>query len=247
MNRIVRWCRGVAAPLVMGILSSPIAWAAEEPDSSAEEVQVAMLSYTLASRTSRCFSDAFLTLIERETTIRAERTMRTVALDSMELLDHPFSIMSGEGSFELTGSEIENLRRYLLAGGFLLASAGCSDGAWGASMERALQQALPGQALVELEPDHPLFHALFDVHDFMSRKRREAKVFGIEIEGRLAVVYSPQGLNDTNEAGGLSEDGRRRVGEPSSPRTASCCCCGGDEVRSAKYINANALVYALVQ
>jgi hypothetical protein len=71
---------------------------------------------------------------------------------------------------------------------------------------------------------------------------------GVEIEGRLVLLYSPQGLNDTNEAGGLSPDGTRQVQPASlSQRTSGCCCCSGDEIASAKYINANALIYSLVQ
>jgi len=46
------------------------------------------------------------------------------------------------------------------------------------------------------------------------------------IAGRLGVVYSPDGLNDTGH-------------------TEGCCCCGGNELRNAIEINVNVLAYAL--
>jgi len=49
----------------------------------------------------------------------------------------------------------------------------------------------------------------------------------LEADGALRIVFAPLGLNDTSNAGG------------------GCCCCGGNEVRNAKLINANILVYAL--
>lgn len=220
---------------------------AESPDAPTP-IRVAMLSYGPDHTTGRCFSDSFLTLVARETTISVRREMPTIALASADLFEHPFTVMTGEGAFELSDMEVEQLRHYLLGGGFLLASAGCTDHAWAVSMERALERALPEYTLDELPLDHPVFHTVFDVQDFVSRKRQPVRIRGVEIEGRLAVLYSHQGLNDTNAAGGLSPDGRTRIDAATPTQQASgCCCCNGDEIMSAKFINANALVYALVQ
>jgi hypothetical protein len=222
----------------------PRAGAADSPHA----VRVAMLAYGPDGATGRCFSENFLSLVARETAIDVDRAMPIVSLASAELFEHPFTVMTGEGAFELSESEIAQLRAYLLGGGFLLASAGCTDHAWGISMQRALERALPESALVELPLEHPVFHALFNIRDFVSRKRQPVRISGIELDGRLAVFYSPQGLNDTNEAGGLSPDGRTRLDNATtSQRTSGCCCCDGDELLGAKFINANALVYALVQ
>ena len=50
---------------------------------------------------------------------------------------------------------------------------------------------------------------------------------GITINGRLGVLYSQDGLNDTAHATG-------------------CCCCGGNEILNAVQINVNILAYALL-
>lgn len=237
-----------AAAMTASAASMVEAGAPMTGDSAADPIVVAMLSYGPSLKTGRCFSDSFLSVVARETSIRVRRVMASVPLDSDELAGHPFAVMTGEGSFELSDAEVANLRRHLLSGGFLLASAGCSNSAWAASMERALERALPESPPFELPLDHPVFHSLFDIQDFISRRRQPVRMMGVEVGGRLAVLYSPQGLNDTNEVGGLAPDGRAWLPEATSnQRATGCCCCGGDEIISAKFINANALVYALVQ
>lgn len=192
-------------------------------------VRPAMLTYGSDRMTGVCFASHFLELVRREATIRVNPAFDRIAMDSAALFDHPFSVMTGEGVFELTEAEVENLRRYLESGGFLLASAGCSSDSWNAAMARAIERVLPGSELKELTLDHEAFHTIFDLKGVVSRRRASVRIYAVELAGRLALVYSPQGLNDTGNAGG------------------ECCCCTGDEILSAKHINANLLAYALLR
>jgi hypothetical protein len=50
---------------------------------------------------------------------------------------------------------------------------------------------------------------------------------GVTISGRLGVIYSEDGLNDTAHSQG-------------------CCCCGGNEIANCVQINVNILAYALL-
>ena len=88
-------------------------------------VQCANLIYA-GNRTSRCFSDQFLSEVQKKTTIATERRFKPVKLAADELFQFPFVVMTGEGDFHLTSTERDNLKAYLEGGGFLLASAGCS-------------------------------------------------------------------------------------------------------------------------
>ncbi len=74
-----------------------------------------------------------------------------------------------------------------------------------------------------------MFHTLYDIQPLRSKAavKEAVEIEGLEVDGRLAVVFSPYGLNDTANAGG------------------NCCCCGGNEVRNAHLINADILAYAL--
>ena len=59
---------------------------------------------------------------------------------------------------QLTEIEVESLRRYLLAGGFLFI-----DDFWGSwewrNFEREIGRVLPERRIVDLPIDHPLFHS----------------------------------------------------------------------------------------
>src|SRR4051794_1572320 len=97
-----------------------------EPDGI---VQVANLIYA-GTKSSKCFSDNFLVQAEKDSTISTSRRFHSVKLGSDELFEFPMVIMTGEGDFELTDGERQNLRRFIERGGFLLASAGCSSPEW---------------------------------------------------------------------------------------------------------------------
>ena len=196
----------------------------------AGEIRVAMLRYGGDRKTGVCFADTFIRTLEHETDIKVDREFAEVGLDHSTFFDYPFAIMTGEGRFTLSAEEIANLRRYIAGGGFLLASAGCSNSKWAESMRDELTRVFPESDLMELPLEHDVFHTVFDIMEFESKKRRRTiRIEGIEIDGRLAVVFSPEGLNDTKNAG------------------EGCCCCGGNEILNARYVNANIMAYALMR
>ena len=65
------------------------------------------------TKTSKCFSDEFLTTVQQKTSISTERRFKAVKLASEELFKIPFVIMTGEGDFILTAGERDNLKKYL--------------------------------------------------------------------------------------------------------------------------------------
>lgn len=191
------------------------------------EVRVGMLVYG-EGQTGRCFSSGFLATAARRGGMRARPSFDFVALNDEDIFNYPFLILSGTGSFELPAGQEQALKSYLSRGGFLLASAGCSNEMWASGFEAVMRRIYPDQPMTRLDLSHPLFHMLFDIERLPTRKPNQpAQIWGLEIGGRLAVVYSPTGLNDTENAGG------------------GCCCCGGNEIRNARQINANILAYAL--
>ncbi len=190
-------------------------------------VRVGMLSYA-GGRSGICFSSGFLDLVGRRTDIRVHRTFDRVDLGGDDLYRYPFVVMSGEQAFALGDEETARFRAYIERGGFVLASAGCSNAAWADSFRALIARALPQGQLQPVKMDHPLFATLYEITELIGRKPYEGDaVLGLHVGGRLAVIFSPLGLNDTAHAGG------------------GCCCCGGNELRNAAQVNANALVYAL--
>lgn len=201
---------------------------ASDEDGSA--VRVAMLTYGPDDTTSVCFSDEFVETLRFETSIDARRGFQQARLDDATVFGHPFSIMTGEGTFELSAEESDNLAAYLSSGGFVLASSGCSNSAWDDAFRTVIAQVMPDHALTPITLDHPLYHTVFSIATLDSKKSQDAIALEVlEIDGRVALVYSPEGLNDTKNAGG------------------DCCCCGASEIGNARYINANILAYALTR
>ncbi|MEM1423672.1 MAG: DUF4159 domain-containing protein [Planctomycetota bacterium] len=193
-------------------------------------VRVAMLTYGADDTTSVCFSDEFIETVRFETSIDARRGFLPARLDDASVFEHPFSIMTGEGAFELSPGETEYLRSYLFAGGFVLASAGCSNAAWDASFREAIARAVPEHRLTPVTLGHELYGTIFTIASLDSKKKHEEIALEVlTIGGRVALVYSPEGLNDTANAGG------------------ECCCCGSTEIGNARYVNANILAYALTR
>lgn len=190
-------------------------------------VQCANAIYA-GNKTSRCFSDAFLNTLQQKTTIVTERRFKPVKLDAKDLYDFPFIVMTGEGDFRLLQAEKENLAKYLLNGGFLLASAGCSSKEWDEAFRREMRTLLPGTPLKAIAPTHPLYRTVFKIEKLdLAKSSGTAALEGLEVNGKLVVVYSRHGLNDTHNSTG-------------------CCCCGGNEIRNSLEMNVNIVAYALL-
>lgn len=180
------------------------------------------------TRTSQCFSDEFLTTVQQKTSIATERRFKAVKLADDELFRIPFVIMTGEADFNLPNKERGNLKKYLENGGFLLASASCSNEAWSRSFEREIKAIFGNDCLKDIPMDHEIFRTVFTIKELkLSHGGAPPSLRGITLNGRIVVVYTSDGLNDSSHA-------------------ENCCCCGGNEILNAMEINANILAYALI-
>jgi hypothetical protein len=178
------------------------------------------------NQTSICFADTFLTDTAKETGLNIAPNFARIALASDEVFTTPLCIFTGEGDFVLKESERANLRRYLENGGFVFSSPGCSNANWNAAFKREIALALPGYALKEIPMDHEMFSTVHRIPR-LTVKGKTTSLQGIFVNGRLALVHSPEGLNNAANAAG-------------------CCCCGGAEIAEARQVNVNAVAYALL-
>ncbi|MBN1908735.1 MAG: DUF4159 domain-containing protein [Pirellulales bacterium] len=207
---------------------SPVKFVPDAKQSGGEPdgiVQVANLVYA-GTKSSRCFSDHFLIKAEKDSSISTSRRFHAVKLSEKAIFEYPLLIMTGEGDFRLSDAERSNLRRYVRRGGLLLASAGCSSTEWDKSFRREMATIFPDNPLKPIGMDHPMFHTVYDIKQLQAAHGKPKPLAGVTLEGRLGVVYSQDGLNDTGH-------------------TQGCCCCGGNELRNAIEISVNILAYAL--
>lgn len=87
-------------------------------------------------------------------------------LDDPELFRFPFLYAAEVGYMSLGEPELLGLRRYLLAGGFLVVDDFWGTAEW-ANFESEMQRVLPGHPIVELPLEHPLFHSFYDLHEIL--------------------------------------------------------------------------------
>ena len=197
-------------------------------DDTPGQIKAANLIYA-KNKTSKCFSSEFMKVLQVETGIPTAKNFAKVKLISADMYQYPFAVMSGEGSFSFTPSERDSLRNYLTRGGFLVASPGCSSQPWRMSFRKEIAKVFPKNKLVKIPMDHPIYHTVYDIKQLKTKRKMTKPVFleGLEIYGKIVLIFSPEGLNDTGKAGG------------------NCCCCGGNEILNARNINVNLLAYAL--
>jgi hypothetical protein len=177
------------------------------------------------SKSSVCFSPKFLETVRTNTTLEADGQFTPVRLADRQVFDFPFAVMTGEGTFTLQEAERQNLKEFLLRGGFLLASSGCSCNEWAQAFRREIVRIFPDTPLKSIPMTHPMFHTVYDIAAIKLKHGGTALLQGLEVDGRIVMVYTSEGLNDTGNVKG-------------------CCCCGGNEIKNSQEINVNIFAYA---
>lgn len=115
----------------------------------------------------------------------------TVDVGSADLFNYPFVHMTGHGNVVFSPAEAENLRNYLIGGGFLHA-----DDNYGMDpyIRVALKQVFPELTLVELPFEHDIYKQKFKFPNGLPKiHEHDGKApqgFGLIYEGRLVVFYT---------------------------------------------------------
>ncbi|KAF5038455.1 hypothetical protein DSECCO2_554140 [anaerobic digester metagenome] len=76
-----------------------------------------------------------------------------------KLYDFPFVYLTGHGNIRFTEGEVQNLRQWMLRGGFLYAD---DDYGMDESFRREIKRVFPEKELVELDASHPLYTSYYD-------------------------------------------------------------------------------------
>ena len=104
-----------------------------------------------------------LSILSQMTGVYTEpRAHAVVELASPELMNYPILYFSEPGGWAITPEEAENLRSYLIRGGFAIFDD--FDGPWDwENFENAMALVLPGSHFVELTVDEPVFQSFFHI------------------------------------------------------------------------------------
>lgn len=132
-----------------------------------------------------------ITFCKEQLGITIAPTEEIVEAGSAEIFLYPYIYMTGHGNVVFNSFEAENLRSYLLAGGFLHI-----DDNYGMDpfIRLELKKVFPELELIELPFDHEIYHQKFDfdqgIPKIHEHDGKPAQGLGLIYEGRLVCYYS---------------------------------------------------------
>lgn len=116
---------------------------------------------------------------------------QTVEVGSVDIFQFPFLHMTGHGNVFFSESDAENLRNYLISGGFLHI-----DDNYGMKpyVTEELKKVFPNTELVELPKTHPIFNIEYDFPEGLPKIHEHdglpPQAMGIFHEGRLVLLFT---------------------------------------------------------
>jgi hypothetical protein len=122
---------------------------------------------------------------------KLEPKPKTVEVDSPDIFQFPLTHMTGHGNVFFSEADAENLRNYLMSGGFLHI-----DDNYGMQpyITKELKKVFPDKDLIEIPANHRIFNILYKfpkglpkIHEH-DGKRPQA--FGIFQEERLVLLFT---------------------------------------------------------
>ena len=123
--------------------------------------------------------------------LKLSNTPETVELSSKQLFSYPFIHLTGHGNVVFTVSEIQNLKTYLIGGGFLHI-----DDNYGLDVyiRREMKKVFPSLEFVELPFTHDIYHQTYNfptgIPKIHEHDGKPAQGFGLIYKGRLICFYS---------------------------------------------------------
>ena len=115
----------------------------------------------------------------------------TVTPGSVDIFDYPFVHMTGHGNVFFSAEEAENLRDYLMSGGFLYI-----DDNYGMDeyIRKEIVKIFPNKELKELPANFPMFNYVYKFPQGMPKIHEHdggrPQAFGIFMEDRLVLLYT---------------------------------------------------------
>jgi len=132
-----------------------------------------------------------LNYIKAHTNISVDPEYKYVDLASDEIFYYPFLFLTGHGNIVFTKEEVERLRKYLNAGGFLYVD---DDYGLDKAFRREIKKVFPEKELVKLPFSYGLYHDFYNfpngVPKIHEHNGKPPQGFGIFINKRLAVYYT---------------------------------------------------------
>ena len=172
------------------------------------------------------------------TSVEAATARREVTLTDRDLFNYPFLYLAGKYEFDpFNPEEIDNLRRFLSYGGFLLIDDALGQPGYGfdKAVRRELQKIFPGNELKRLPSTHAALRSYYLLRRIGGVRIASPTLEGITLGNSTPVVYCQ------NDLGGAWE--RDQVG-----KWTNACTPGGEAQRKdAFHLGINLILYAMTE
>ena len=131
-----------------------------------------------------------------------ESKFYSVDINSDDIFNFPFILITGHGNISFTDTEVKRLRQYLERGGFLYAD---DDYGMDKAFRREMEKVFPDQKMQELPFDHKIYNSQFSFPNGLPKIHehdgKPPQGFGYYLNGRLCVYYT----YETNISDGWAE------------------------------------------
>jgi hypothetical protein len=105
----------------------------------------------------------FVQLLRRFSTINVRSVEQPVNPNDAEDMGYwPFLMVGLAGYWQLSDEQVQNLRNYLLKGGFLFADSFFGSDSW-PGFAQGMRRIFPEYSIVDLDGNHPVFHTVYDI------------------------------------------------------------------------------------
>ena len=137
-------------------------------------------------------------MVRRLTVVDARSVEQPVNLDDGDDVFYwPWLYAVEVGTWNLTDAQAAKLREYLLRGGFLMVDDFHGSYEWAVFLE-SMRRVFPDRPIVDITPDDPIFHVLYDIDDLSQIPGAQFLRYGVTyefdgIEARWRGIYDDEG------------------------------------------------------
>lgn len=156
-------------------------------------------------------------LVSKASTIKVQEE-RHVKISDPQLYETPFLFMNGHDDFVLSDAELQNLRKYLAHGGFIMASGCCTNPNFPKAWRREFSRIIAGETVKKLSYDNLIYRSFYQIGRVKNLDDgHDIQLEGLYFEGNLVAVMCEDGLccafsadNSCNKGHGISPaDGQK--------------------------------------
>ncbi len=172
------------------------------------------------------------------TSVEAATVRHEVSLTDRDLFNYPFLYLAGKYEFDpLSADEIDNLRRFLSYGGFLLIDDALGQQGYGfdKAVRREMQKIFPGNEFKRVPSGHAALRSYYLLRRIGGVRMVSPTLEGITLGNAMPVIYCQ------NDLGGAWE--RDQLG-----KWTNACTPGGEAQRKdAFHLGINLILYAMTE